>query len=172
MTIETELKQLRYALVAALNRVDRLTEQMTGDGTPAKPITPHRGCRLPPDFQPETKNIAWAREEFPNVRLRFETDKFIDYWHSQSGQRGIKKDWQRTWRNWIRSASERVPSGSGTSFVDRLNGAADEMDSGDLCQAPGSVRTEVDEPVEGGQGPKVRNEGVEHWPLAAKPGRH
>ncbi|KAB2761724.1 hypothetical protein F9L00_12725 [Brucella anthropi] len=36
-----------------------------------------------------------------------EADKFRDYWRGQPGQRGVKLDWEATWRNWCRSAAER-----------------------------------------------------------------
>jgi hypothetical protein len=27
---------------------------------------------------------------------------FVDYWIAQPGQRGVKVDWEATWRNWMR----------------------------------------------------------------------
>ena len=35
-----------------------------------------------------------------------ELAKFIDYWAAASGAKGRKVDWQATWRNWLRRASE------------------------------------------------------------------
>jgi hypothetical protein len=32
-----------------------------------------------------------------------EIEKFADYWKSQSGKNGVKKDWYATFRNWCRS---------------------------------------------------------------------
>ena len=55
------------------------------------------------------------RIECPNIDLRAEHRKFIDYWISEPGQRGTKLDWNATWRNWIRrsrpSHSNGKPSG-------------------------------------------------------------
>ena len=33
--------------------------------------------------------------------------KFCDYWNAKSGKDAAKLDWQATWRNWLRNASER-----------------------------------------------------------------
>jgi hypothetical protein len=33
-----------------------------------------------------------------------EVAKFRDYWIAQPGQRGVKLDWNATFRNWVRSA--------------------------------------------------------------------
>ena len=32
-----------------------------------------------------------------------EAEKFRDYWISIAGPRGIKLDWEATWRNWCRT---------------------------------------------------------------------
>ena len=39
----------------------------------------------------------------PGMTVR-EADKFRDYWLSVSGSKGVKLDWQATWRNWVRKA--------------------------------------------------------------------
>jgi hypothetical protein len=33
-----------------------------------------------------------------------EFEKFRDYWIAQPGQKGVKLDWDATWRNWCRNA--------------------------------------------------------------------
>jgi hypothetical protein len=38
-----------------------------------------------------------------------ELDAFRDYWIAQPGQRGVKLDWDATWRNWIRRSSPAKP---------------------------------------------------------------
>lgn len=68
-----------------------------------------KATRLDDNFMPTEELLNWAREEFPNVQLKKETYAFIDYWTSLPGQRGLKTDWNATWRNWIRRASERAP---------------------------------------------------------------
>ena len=43
---------------------------------------------------PENWSLHKAAEEFA---------KFQDYWLSVPGQKGVKKDWLATWRNWCRA---------------------------------------------------------------------
>lgn len=63
-----------------------------------------RGARLPDDWLADPK-------DWPDAVLRLgvagadqELLKFKDYWKAQPGQRGVKLDWDATWRNWIRNA--------------------------------------------------------------------
>lgn len=42
-----------------------------------------------------------------------ECDKFLDFWRGKSGQNGTKLDWPATWRNWCRTAAERLPVAHG-----------------------------------------------------------
>jgi len=56
-----------------------------------------RASRLPPEFKPQGEFNA----------LEFE--KFRDYWIAQPGQKGVKADWDATWRNWVRKAKEFSP---------------------------------------------------------------
>jgi len=51
---------------------------------------------------------TWAMEQGQSMdQVRCQADKFLDYWIAIPGQRGVKINWQATWRNWIRSATER-----------------------------------------------------------------
>lgn len=65
-----------------------------------------RGTRLPEDWQPDCDDFDWAvRETYvKHIDYNLEVEKFRDYWLSQPGQKGVKLDWHRTWRNWIRNA--------------------------------------------------------------------
>jgi hypothetical protein len=45
----------------------------------------------------------------PDTAIRREAAKFRNYWHAIPGQRGVKLDWNATWRNWcIRSTEDRL----------------------------------------------------------------
>jgi hypothetical protein len=68
-----------------------------------------RATQLPENWKPQSKEVEWAKRAYPGVDLRRETAKFCDYWPSQPGQRALKTDWDRTWRNWIRNAADRQP---------------------------------------------------------------
>lgn len=59
-----------------------------------------RGSRLPADFSPDFDFAATQGIQSPQE----EANKFRDYWQAQPGQKGVKTDWQATWRNWCRNA--------------------------------------------------------------------
>ncbi|MBO9398752.1 YdaU family protein [Shimia sp. R9_2] len=62
-----------------------------------------RGDRLPEDWVLPKALGDWAVDQgLPPQDVRKEAAKFIDYWHSVPGQKGVKLDWPATWRNWIR----------------------------------------------------------------------
>jgi hypothetical protein len=67
-----------------------------------------RGTRIPPDFAVTPEMVAWARKRVPNVDGRTETEKFVNHWRSESGQRAVKLDWVLTWKNWMINAGERT----------------------------------------------------------------
>lgn len=85
---------------------ERRGEEGRGDGVRDQSRTTTRGTRLPDTWQPGPDYVAWARQSCPFVDLRFETDKFRDYWHSRAGNGARKRDWDLTWRNWMRKAQE------------------------------------------------------------------
>ena len=72
-----------------------------------------RGSRLEPEW-------------FPSEHLdeKLELEKFRDYWIAQPGQKGVKTDWDATWRNWVRRAAERGPP---RQSGNRIENAAREM---------------------------------------------
>jgi hypothetical protein len=67
-----------------------------------------RGTRIPPDFTPTAEMVAWARRRVSHVDGRTETEKFVNYWRSESGQKAVKLDWVLTWKNWMITAGERT----------------------------------------------------------------
>jgi hypothetical protein len=67
--------------------------------------TTDRGTRVSEDFMPRPNTIAQMRAAHPDVDLGFEHAKFLDYWLSKPGPAARKLDWDRTWRNWIRTAA-------------------------------------------------------------------
>lgn len=86
-----------------------------GDPPPQKPP---KGSRLPDDWQPTTDERAFAcKEGLTDGECDREADKFRDYWAAQPGQRGVKRDWGATWRNWVRRRAEeqRRNRGGGNS---------------------------------------------------------
>ena len=61
-----------------------------------------RGTALDKSWVPSEALVAQMREECPGVDLRAEHRVFVDYWIAQPGQKGVKADWDATWRNWMR----------------------------------------------------------------------
>lgn len=86
------------------------------DPSPGKDDAPQkrrRGTRIPPGFAVTPEMVAWARDRVPNVDGRLQTEKFINHWRSESGQKAVKLDWVLTWKNWMLSSAERPgPRGS------------------------------------------------------------
>lgn len=98
-----------------------------------------RGARLAVDWKPsaEDANEAMKRLGGP-IPAEQELLKFHDYWKAQPGQRGVKLDWDATWRNWIRNAKGQ-PNGRRT-----VHDAAK-----DLTRTLERI-AEIDEPAPGG----------------------
>ena len=62
-----------------------------------------RGTRLAQDWF-LTKSLGeWASQERPDIDVRQVAEQFKDYWVAQPGQKGVKLDWDATWRNWVRN---------------------------------------------------------------------
>lgn len=67
-----------------------------------------RGTRLPENWQPDEKLLAWAKEKLilTAEQLETETENFRDYWIAESGRKATKKDWSATWRVWVRKTDK------------------------------------------------------------------
>ena len=82
------------------------------------PLSPHgekkprQAVDLPDGWFPEPRTVEQIRTEAPHITEDFlekEHRKFADYWAGIGGARGRKKDWDATWRNWMRRALESQP---------------------------------------------------------------
>jgi hypothetical protein len=80
--------------------------------SPSPESSARRGTRLTDDWKPTKENWIWAVGEIGKEAAIRELSKFRDYWPSVAGRHGVKLDWERTFRNWIRSAAERMPTAS------------------------------------------------------------
>ena len=78
--------------------------------TTAKAVAPPktaRGRRLPEDWTPTRNNANQQAESgFDQEYLITELLQFRDYWKAQPGQKGVKLDWDATWRNWLRNSTK------------------------------------------------------------------
>lgn len=62
---------------------------------------------MPDDWRPNDDLAAWTLAQGLNRDdARRELEKFRDYWRAASGAKGVKRDWDATWRNWIRKAAD------------------------------------------------------------------
>lgn len=99
-------------------------------------VSKKRGERLPADFDPDI-GIAVAIG-LTEVQARNEAVKFREWWPAQPGQRGVKLDWNLTWRTWCRKALERIPQARATSPPKQTVGqqARDDLKRMGMMNAP------------------------------------
>lgn len=74
-------------------------------------VSSKKGCRLPEDFQPDF-SIAFS-EGFTEQQAQKLFENFKDYWTAKTGKDATKRDWQATWRNWVRSPFNQKFKGYG-----------------------------------------------------------
>ena len=63
------------------------------------------GSRLAQDFILPDDWEYWANKQRPDLNAKLVADQFKDYWIAQPGQKGVKLDWEATWRNWVRNTN-------------------------------------------------------------------
>lgn len=73
-----------------------------------------KGSRLNGDWELPDDWLSWAVSEgWSEGVVREQAKRFRDYWIAVPGQKGVKLDWEATFRNWIRrSEAKRAGSGS------------------------------------------------------------
>jgi len=78
-------------------------------GTAPPPASPtKRGTRLPDGWSPSAQTQAWAREQGVAEPTGALLAEFADYWRSVPGARGVKLDWDATFRNRVRQVAQRA----------------------------------------------------------------
>jgi hypothetical protein len=82
------------------------------DASRRDPPQRSRGSRLLPGWQPSDLLKAWASKERPDLDIALTVERFRDYWVSAAGPKGVKLDWEATFRNWVRA--ERVGAQRGS----------------------------------------------------------
>lgn len=76
-----------------------------GDGDGGGKRAHVRASRLPTDWKLSTEQIEWAIGAQPTWDAEHALkvgEAFRDYWKSVPGNRGLKLDWDATWRTWVR----------------------------------------------------------------------
>lgn len=92
--------------------ITKITEH-TAPAEPS-PISTRRGSRLPEGWRPSDETQAWARAQGIADPLG-QLDEFADFWRAQPGSRGVKLDWDATYRNRLR----QVGNGKGARLAAR-----------------------------------------------------
>lgn len=84
---------------------DSETETEKRESAQSAPSPPKRRAskRCPQEFQVTADLMAWAEQKAPGVDVAGETEKFRDHEF-----RNAHTDWDATWRQWMRRASEGV----------------------------------------------------------------
>jgi hypothetical protein len=85
----------------AETEIETETEVASNEATPRK-----RGTRVPRDFMISEEMRQWARTEVPLVDVDRKLAEWIDYWAGVPGAKGVKLDWESTWRNGMRKQQE------------------------------------------------------------------
>ena len=62
-----------------------------------------RGTRLPTDWVPTEEQIQFCKTSREDLDPKSTADSFRDFWIAQPGAKGLKLDWNATWRNWVRT---------------------------------------------------------------------
>jgi uncharacterized protein YdaU (DUF1376 family) len=108
-------------------------EKKTDAIASAKTKRQAKGTRLPEEWAPDFDAIAFSAVDSETTgnppltagEIERELAKFRDYWPGQPGQKGVKTDWQGTFRNWLRKAADDKQNRK-SAYAPRA-GAADKM---------------------------------------------
>lgn len=68
-----------------------------------------KGSRLPDGWMPTRDDVDAIEKQCPGFDTQREHLNFMDYWQAKPGQAGVKLDWSKTWRGWMRRAYDRLP---------------------------------------------------------------
>lgn len=89
-----------------------------------------KGTRLPKDWEPSEALKEWAENERPDLELNRTIESFKDYWCAVAGQKGVKLDWDATFKNWVRR--ETIPRGHSRGFNGARMPIATEFKGGEI----------------------------------------
>ena len=101
-----------------------------------------RGTRLPQDFGFPVSWIEFCSQQRPDLVPQEVFEGFKDYWIAQPGQKGVKTDWDATWRNWVRrqNKAQKTASEERRSVMAALTrGLATPKAPKPFWQAPGAL---------------------------------
>ena len=75
---------------------------------------PSKGTSMSPEWEMPRQWKVWAYHEGLSIdEVKLQAATFKDYWLGIATQeRGIKSDWEATWRNWVRKRLADLPKGT------------------------------------------------------------
>lgn len=76
---------------------------LTNNHKPITNVVGARGTRLSADWELSEEQKQFCKQERPDLDPIKVSAGFKDYWISVAGAKGVKKDWDATWRNWVRN---------------------------------------------------------------------
>ena len=97
---EAKRRENRTKRAQAVDESPPNHKPITNNHKPSNTAT--RGSRLPANWVPNKELAEWSKAERPDLDLRKVLEEFRDYWTSVAGSKGVKLDWDATWRNWVR----------------------------------------------------------------------
>jgi len=116
-----------------------------------------KATRIADDWEPDDDLYAYAIDRIGAQQTNVEIEKFRDHFKSVAGNKGLKRDWSATWRNWVRrqpefAGSNRPQAASLSSAIgDAISGGtdqqglhADRLRIDDADPRPGSSRCDND----------------------------
>lgn len=85
------------------NDVTPLDQDLDQDQKKSRSNSARKGSRLPSEWVPSEILEAWAIKERPDLDMAVTTARFRDYYAAAPGAKGVKLDWEATFRNWVRN---------------------------------------------------------------------
>ena len=69
-----------------------------------------RGTRLPESWSlpDDWREYAKTNRGWSNAEVSVCAEMFADYWIGATGAKATKRDWKRTWRNWVRQQNQKT----------------------------------------------------------------
>ena len=92
--------------------------KLVAESPPVKAPADKKGSRLTADWHPPTEYREYAISKgYSESEVDATVIKFVRYWTSPDANKPVKKDWYRTWCNWIDSEIERRPKKNGNGHA-------------------------------------------------------
>ena len=88
--------------------VETTTAKADGGPSPDTTTKPKKNHPLPKGWEPKPETVNKIRTERPDLDLATEHENFCDYWHSITGAKARKADWDATWRVWMRRQKQNT----------------------------------------------------------------